>query len=75
MCILILIKNKGGCGIYERMCIEVLKEELAWAIDKRLQIISNIMSVIYTTKKLENSYIKFKTTLYVLVYVVLSNIF
>ena len=57
------------------MCIEVLKEELAWAIDKRLQIISNIMSVIYTTKKLENSYIKFKTTLYVLVYVVLSNIF
>ena len=34
-----------------------LKEELAWATDKQLQIFSNIMlfkTVSYTTKKLKN---------------------
>ena len=31
-----------------------LKEELAWAIDKRLQVISDKMLNSYTTKKLKN---------------------
>ena len=34
---------KGGCGVGERMHIKSLKEELAWAIDKRLQVVSNKM--------------------------------
>ena len=32
--------NNNGCGV---MCTRHLKEELAWAIDKQLQVISNIM--------------------------------
>ena len=32
---------KSGCGIHEHMHIEHLKEELAWTIDKELQLISN----------------------------------
>ena len=32
---------KDGCGIRERMCIEAFKEELAWAIVKRLRLIIN----------------------------------
>ena len=32
---------KGGCGVCERMCIKALKEEMAWAIDKWLRVISN----------------------------------
>ena len=38
-----------------------LKEGLAWAIDKQLQVISNIMlleTVIRTTKKLKNKNLK-----------------
>ena len=31
------------CG-YDVTCIEAVKEELAWAIDKRLHVIINIMS-------------------------------
>ena len=35
---------KGGCGIRECTCIETfIKEELAWAIDKWLRVISNKM--------------------------------
>ena len=34
---------KGGCGIRERMHIKVFKRKLAWAIDKRRQVISNKM--------------------------------
>ena len=33
----------GGRGIHERMRIELLKEELAWAIDKWLWVIINTM--------------------------------
>ena len=33
---------KDGCGIREYTHIETLKEELAWATDKWLQVISNI---------------------------------
>ena len=32
---------KGECGIHERTRIEMFKEELSWAIDKRLWIIIN----------------------------------
>ena len=42
-------------NVYVR--IKTFKKELAWAIDKRLQIISNKMlfkTVSYTTKKLKN---------------------
>ena len=34
---------KGECGISEHTCIEVFKEELAWAIDKQFQVSSNKM--------------------------------
>ena len=34
---------KGGCGVRERTLLKSLKEELAWAIDKQLQLISNKM--------------------------------
>ena len=34
---------KGGCGLHERACIELSKEELAWAIDQRLRVITNTM--------------------------------
>ena len=48
---------KGGCGIHGLTRIEIFKEELAWATDKWLWVIGNIMlftTVIYTTKKLKN---------------------
>ena len=32
---------KGGCGICGRSRIEAFKEELAWAINKWLQVVSN----------------------------------
>ena len=34
---------KGECGVDECTCIEALKEELSWVIDKRLRIIINTM--------------------------------
>ena len=34
---------KGGSGVHWSMCIKALKEELAWAIDKQLQVTSNKM--------------------------------
>ena len=34
---------KSGCGMCGRIHIEQLKEELAWATDKWLMVISNIM--------------------------------
>ena len=37
-------------GGYDMMC----KEELAWAIDKQLRVIINMMLVINTTKELKN---------------------
>ena len=37
------LQLKGGCGICECTYIDALKEELAWAIDKQLQVISNKM--------------------------------
>ena len=49
--------------------LSYLKEELAWAIDKWLRVISNIMLFKYskTTKELKGtSRFKFKTILYTL---------
>ena len=37
------LSYKGGCGIRERTCIEAFKKGLAWAIDKRLWVISDKM--------------------------------
>ena len=37
---------KGECTICECTCIKAFKGELAWAIDKWLWVISNIMPVI-----------------------------
>ena len=37
------LSYKGRCGVHEHMYIETLKEKLAWAIDKRLQLIINTM--------------------------------
>ena len=34
---------KSGCGVHGCTRIETFKEELAWATDKQLQVISNIM--------------------------------
>ena len=55
---------------YVNVCVSRrLKEELAWAIDKRLWVVSNEMlfkTVIRTTKKLKKSCFKLKTILYVL---------
>ena len=34
---------KGGCGVRERILSKRLNEELAWAIDKRLRVVSNKM--------------------------------
>ena len=34
---------KGGCGVSICKHIEAFKKELAWAIYKRLRVISNIM--------------------------------
>ena len=67
---------KGGCGVCERMRInwKRLKEELAWAIDERLHVISNKMLFkhSYTTKKLKNKVLK---QYYMHYYVTLSNVF
>ena len=39
-----LFSYKGGCGIYVNLCVlRHLKEELAWAIDKWLWVISSKM--------------------------------
>ena len=35
------LNYKGGCGICVCTYIEAFKEELDWAIDKWLQVISN----------------------------------
>ena len=34
---------KGGCDVYSRTHIKAFKEELAWAIEKQLWVISNKM--------------------------------
>ena len=34
---------KGGCGMRGRTHMSRLKEELVWATDKRLQVISIVM--------------------------------
>ena len=40
------LSYKGGCGIHKRMRIETFKEELGWAIDKRLWLIMLLKTVI-----------------------------
>ena len=55
-----------------------LKEELAWAIDKWLWIISNIMlfkTVIYTTKELKNKAVLNLKQYCMYCYMALSNVF
>ena len=50
-------RYKGGCDIRECMCIKLFKEELAWAKDKWLWVISNANvneTVIATTKTPKN---------------------
>ena len=34
---------KGGCGVRGHTRIETIKRKAAWATDKRLQVISNII--------------------------------
>ena len=55
----------------------LLKEELAWAIDKQLQVISNHYNVSYTTKKIKNkAVLNLKQYTYCLrCYVAFSNIY
>ena len=45
---------KGGCGVHGHIRIETIKRKLAWATDKRLQVISTITLFNHTTKKLKN---------------------
>ena len=35
--------HKGGCGVCGSTHIKAFKEEVAWATDRRLRVISNIM--------------------------------
>ena len=35
------LSYKGECGVRQCTCIEAFKEELDWAIDKQLWVISN----------------------------------
>ena len=37
------LSYKGGCGMHGHNILRQLTEELAWATDKQLQVISNIM--------------------------------
>ena len=56
------------------ICIsKYLKEELAWAIDKRLWVISNrsLFKIVITTKELKNKAIL--TLNYVILYVLLCD--
>ena len=66
---------KGGCGVCEhtRTRIKVFKRELAWAMDKWLQVISN--KIVYTTKTLKNKAILNLKQHRMHCYVTLSNIF
>ena len=68
---------KGGYDVRERTHIkEFIKEELAWAIDKQLQVISNKMLfniVIATTKKLKKKALN--NVVAMRCYVALSNVF
>ena len=62
------------------MCLGIrvlkhLKEELALAIDKWLQVISNICNVSYTIKKLNNKVVLNLNQFCMHCYVALSNIF
>ena len=60
---------KGRRGWCRRMCIKLFKEQLAWAVDKRIQVISTIMLFknSKTTKEPEGiSRFKFKAILYTL---------
>ena len=45
---------KVGVAYVNVHILRHLKEELAWAIDKCLQVISNNYNVSYTTKNLKN---------------------
>ena len=65
---------KGGCGV----CVSrLLKEELAWVIDKRLWVISNKMlfKTILPLKKLKNKAILNIEKHCMCCYVILRNIF
>ena len=58
--------------------LKSLKEDLAWAIDKRLRIVSNKMlfkTVSYTTKKLKNKAVLNLKQFCIRYYVTLSNVF
>ena len=39
-------QQKGRCGVCVCMCVKMFKEQLAWAIDKQLRVISYIDDVI-----------------------------
>ena len=66
---------KGECGVLECTHITTFKKELSWAIDKRLWLIINAMSVVATTKNLKNKAV-FNLKQYCMhCYVTLSNIF
>ena len=39
-------RYKGGCGICEHTCTDAFKSRAGLEIDKQLQVISNIMSVV-----------------------------
>ena len=57
------------------MRIEPFKEELAWAVDKRLQVISTLKYSMTIKKLKRTSHFKFKTVYCVCCYVTLSNVF
>ena len=53
---------------------KLLKEELAWAMDKWFRIVSNTYNVSYTTKKLKNKAILILKQYCICCYVTLSNV-
>ena len=60
---------------YVNVCVSShLKEELAWAIDKQLQVISYLMFG-YTTKQIKNKDVSNLKQYRMYCYVALSNIF
>ena len=61
---------------YVNVCVSRrLKEELAWAIDKWLRVVSNKMLFSYTTKKLKKKAVLNLKQHCMRYYVTLSNIF
>ena len=67
---------KDRCGVHEHTCIQAFKNQLAWAIDERFQVISFKMFLNgYTTQNINNKNILNLKQYFMHCYVANDNVF